>query len=109
MHNPSPSAPLSWPELPDEVAVALQGVLHDFVMLFESHYLGQIERYYRERSRDRARTSSSPTSSSLTCSARPTQTTRRSEPLIFKQKRRRSSSLGGVSIGRAPSADHRDT
>ena len=50
MHNPSPSAPLSWPELPDEVAVALQGVLHDFVMLFESHYLGQIERYYRERS-----------------------------------------------------------
>jgi dihydrolipoamide dehydrogenase len=52
MHNPSPSAPLSWPELPDEAAVALQGVLHDFVMLFEAHYLGQIERYYHERSRE---------------------------------------------------------
>ena len=52
MHNHSPSASLSWPELPDEVAVALQGVLHDFVMLFESHYRGQIERYYRERSRE---------------------------------------------------------
>ena len=34
MHNHPPSAPLSWPELPDETAVALQGVLHDFVMLF---------------------------------------------------------------------------
>ena len=52
MHNPSPSAPLSWPELPDEAAVALQSVPHDFVMLFESHYLGQIERYYHERSRE---------------------------------------------------------
>lgn len=52
MHNPSPRAPLSWPELPDEAAVALQSVLHDFVMLFESHYLGQIERYYHERSRE---------------------------------------------------------
>ena len=51
MHNPSTRASLSWPELPDEVAVTLQGVLHDFVMLFESHYLGQIKRYYRERSR----------------------------------------------------------
>ncbi|AVR88462.1 hypothetical protein [Thauera aromatica] len=51
MHNPSSSASLSWPQLPDEVALALQGVLHDFVILFESHYLGQIERYYRERSR----------------------------------------------------------
>jgi len=40
-----PSAPLSWPELPDEAAVALQSVLHDFVMLFEPHYLGQIERH----------------------------------------------------------------
>ena len=27
MHNPFPSAPLSWPELPDEAAVALQDVL----------------------------------------------------------------------------------
>ena len=48
MHTDYPSASLSWPELPDEAAVALQGVLHDFVMLFESHYLGQIERYYRD-------------------------------------------------------------
>ena len=45
MHNHPQSAPLSWPQLPDETAVALQGVLHDFVMLFESHYLGQIERF----------------------------------------------------------------
>ncbi len=52
MHNPFPSAPLSWPELPDEAAVALQGVLHDFVMRFESHCLGQIERHYRDRSRE---------------------------------------------------------
>ena len=52
MHNHPPSAPLSWPELPDETAVALQGVLHDFFMLFESHYLGQIERYYHQRSRE---------------------------------------------------------
>ena len=52
MHNHPPSAPLSWPALPDEAAVALQSVLHDFVMLFESHYLGQIERYYRDRSHE---------------------------------------------------------
>ena len=52
MRNPYPSPPLSWPELPDEAAVALQGVFHDFIMLFESHYLSQIERYYHERSRE---------------------------------------------------------
>jgi hypothetical protein len=63
--------------------LALQSVLHDFVMLFESHYLGQIERYYHERSRD---TSSHPTSSSPTCSARPTRTIHRSE--LSKHKRR---------------------
>lgn len=51
MHNHYPFAPLSWPELPDEVAAALQAALQDLVMRFESHYLGQIERYYRERSR----------------------------------------------------------
>jgi hypothetical protein len=39
-------------ELPDEAAVALQNARHDFVMLFESHCLGQIERYYHERSRE---------------------------------------------------------
>ena len=49
MHNHPPSAPLSWPELPDETAVALQGVLHDFVMLFESHYLGQIEHVFTDK------------------------------------------------------------
>lgn len=43
---------LSWPELPDEAAVALHASLNDFMMLFESHYLGQIERYYCERSRE---------------------------------------------------------
>ena len=52
MHNPSPNPPLSWPELPDEAVVALQYALHDFVMFFEAHYLGQIERYYHERSRE---------------------------------------------------------
>lgn len=52
MHTHSPPVPPSWPELPDEAAVALQVALHDFVMLFESHYLGQIERYYREQSRE---------------------------------------------------------
>jgi hypothetical protein len=52
MHTDYPSAPLSWPELPDEAAVALQVALQDFVTLFEAHYLGQIERYYRERARE---------------------------------------------------------
>lgn len=52
MHNHYPSAPLSWPELPDEAVVALQDAFHALVMLFESHYLGQIERYYPERSRE---------------------------------------------------------
>jgi hypothetical protein len=52
MQNHYPSAPLSWPELPDEVAVALQAALNDFMVLFESHYLGQIDRYYREQSRE---------------------------------------------------------
>ena len=52
MHNPSPSTPLSWPELPDEAVVALQYALHDFVMFFEAHYLGQIERHNHERSRE---------------------------------------------------------
>lgn len=52
MYHPSPGAPLSWPELPDLAAVTLHDVLHDFVTRFESHYLGQIERYYRERSRE---------------------------------------------------------
>ena len=52
MHNPSPNPPLSWPELPDEAVVALQYALHDFVMFFEAHYLGQIERHNHERSRE---------------------------------------------------------
>jgi len=45
-------APLAWPELPDEAAVALYASLNDFMLLFEAHYLGQIERYHRERSRE---------------------------------------------------------
>lgn len=44
--------PLAWPELPDEAAVALYDCLNDFLMLFESHYLAQIERYYHERARE---------------------------------------------------------
>ena len=52
MHTHALPAPLSWPELPDAAAVALQPSLNDFIMLFESHYLGQIERYHRERSRE---------------------------------------------------------
>jgi hypothetical protein len=46
------SAPLSWPQLPDEAAVRLHACLNDFLMLFESHYLGQIDRYYQARSRE---------------------------------------------------------
>jgi len=52
MHTDYPSALLSWPELPDEAVVVLQAALNDFMMLFESRYLGQIERYYHERSRE---------------------------------------------------------
>jgi len=51
MHTNSLPTTLSWPELPDEAAVALQASLNEFIMLFESHYFAQIERYYRERSR----------------------------------------------------------
>lgn len=51
MQTHAPNAP-PWPELPDEAAVALHDALHDFVMRFESRYFGQIERYYRERSRE---------------------------------------------------------
>lgn len=43
---------LVWPELPDEAAVALHAALNDFMTLFEARYFAQIERYYRERSRD---------------------------------------------------------
>ena len=31
--------------------MTLYAFLNDFLMLFESHYLSQIERHYRERSR----------------------------------------------------------
>lgn len=50
MHTNYPPARLSWPELPDEAVVALQALLQDFVTLFESRYLAQMERYYHERS-----------------------------------------------------------
>jgi hypothetical protein len=53
MKTDHPPAPLSWPELPDEAAVALHAFLNEFMMLFESRYLAQMERYYRERSGDR--------------------------------------------------------
>lgn len=52
MHTDCHGAPLSWPQLPDEAVVALHALLNDFMMLFESRYLGQIDRYYRERSRE---------------------------------------------------------
>lgn len=52
MSPDEPNAPLSWPELPDEAVVALQYALHDFVMFFESHYLGQIQRHARNRERE---------------------------------------------------------
>lgn len=45
-------APLSWPELPDESVVELHCLLNDFLMRFESHYFAQIDRYFRERSRE---------------------------------------------------------
>lgn len=43
---------LPWPELSDASAVALQALLSDFLVLFESHYLGQIHRYHDERSQE---------------------------------------------------------
>lgn len=46
-------APLSWPQLPDEAAVKLHACLNDFLMLFESHYFGQIERFYHARTSTR--------------------------------------------------------
>ena len=41
-----------WPELSDDSVVALQALLSDFLVLFESHYLGQIHRYHDERSQE---------------------------------------------------------
>lgn len=43
---------LPWPELSDDAVVELQALLHDFLLLFESHYLGQIHRYHDERSQE---------------------------------------------------------
>jgi len=43
---------LPWPELSDDSVVELQNLLHDFVLLFEAHYLGQIHRYHDERSQE---------------------------------------------------------
>ena len=43
---------LPWPQLSDDSAVALQALLSDFLVLFESHYLGQIHRYHEERSQE---------------------------------------------------------
>jgi hypothetical protein len=50
MRSPSHPQTLPWPELSDDSAVALQALLSDFLVLFESHYLGQIHRYHDERS-----------------------------------------------------------
>lgn len=38
------------PHLSDEAAVAILDFLHDIVLRFESHYFGQIHRYYEQRS-----------------------------------------------------------
>jgi len=52
MRSPSHPQTLPWPELSDDSAVALQALLSDFLVLFESHYLGQIHRYHDERSQE---------------------------------------------------------
>ena len=43
---------ISLPTLSDESAVELCEFLQEFVLLVESHYSGQIHRFYQQRSRD---------------------------------------------------------
>lgn len=52
MRSPAHPEGLPWPELSDASAVELQALLNDFLVLFESHYLGQIYRYHDERSQE---------------------------------------------------------
>jgi len=52
MRSSSHPQSLPWPELSDDSVVALQALLSDFLVLFESHYLGQIHRYHEERSQE---------------------------------------------------------
>ena len=52
MRSSSHPQSLPWPELSDDSVVALQALLSDFLVLFESHYLGQIHRYHDERSQE---------------------------------------------------------
>lgn len=49
--EPDP-APPNWPVLPDEAVFHLHGWLNECLGLFESHYLGQINRYLHDRSQD---------------------------------------------------------
>lgn len=43
---------ISLPTLSDESAVELSEFLQEFILLFESHYFGQIHRFYQQRSQD---------------------------------------------------------
>ena len=43
---------ISLPTLSDESAVELSEFLQEFILLFESHYFGQIHRFYQQRSHD---------------------------------------------------------
>lgn len=52
MRSSSHPQSLPWPELSDDSVIALQALLSDFLVLFESHYLGQIHRYHDERSQE---------------------------------------------------------
>jgi len=52
MRSPYHPQSLRWPELSDAAAVELQALLSDFLVVFESHYLGQIHRYHDERSQE---------------------------------------------------------
>lgn len=52
MRSSSHPQAMPWPELSDDSVVALQALLSDFLVLFESHYLGQIHRYHEERSQE---------------------------------------------------------
>lgn len=46
--SPHPEG-LPWPELSDASAAALHDLLSDFLVVFESHYLGQIRRHHDPR------------------------------------------------------------
>ncbi len=47
-----PCPDIALPTLPDEAAVEIHRFLTDFLILFESHYCGQIHRFYQDHSHE---------------------------------------------------------